>query len=261
MNGPPAHPQDPDPRWIVPAWPVPPTVRALVTTRAGGVSQGPWGAVSGGGLNLGDGSDDPAAIAANRGRLRACLPAEPAWLDQVHGTEIVDAENAPERTRADGAYATRAGVVCCVRAADCLPVLLADAAGRGVAAAHAGWRGLAAGIIQNAAHALRAAMNDPAAPLLAYLGPAIGPAHFVVGSEVLAAMRQRLPAAAEAFTAHGPEKFRADLFALARQALAQCGVEQVFGGGLCTFSDPARFYSYRRESPTGRQAALIWRNE
>lgn len=248
------------PQWILPDWPAPAGVAALVTTRAGGVSQGPWGAGDGtGGLNLGEGSDAPAAVAANRARLRAVLPAEPRWLRQVHGTTVVDAASAPAGAIGDAAFATVPGVVCAVLVADCLPVLLADARGRGVAAAHAGWRGLAGGVIQDTVAALRAALGDPAAPLLAYLGPAIGPARFEVGPEVLQAMQDRLPDAAQAFLAHAPGKYRADLYALARQALGQAGVTHVHGGGFCTLGDPDRFYSFRRGSPTGRQAALIWR--
>ncbi len=249
------------PQWIRPQWPVADNVRSLVTTRAGGVSQGPWGGPGGaGGLNLGEGSDDPVAVAANRARLRAVLPAEPCWLRQVHGTAVVDAAVTPAGVIADAAFATVPGVVCCVLVADCLPVLLADAHGRGVAAAHAGWRGLAAGVIQATVAALRSALGDPAAPLQAYLGPAIGPAHFEVGPEVLDAMRQRVPGASQAFVPHTPGKFRADLYALARLSLAQVDVTQVHGGGLSTLGDPDRLYSFRRGSPTGRQAALIWRN-
>lgn len=251
---------DPHPDWLVPAWPAPPGVHALVTTRAGGRSQGPWGANGGaGGLNLGVGGDAPASVEANRRRLRDSLPGAPCWLEQVHGTAIVDAAAAAPGTRADGSYATASGVVCAVLMADCLPVLLADASGRGVAAAHAGWRGLAGGVIQNSVAALRAATGTPAGRVIAYLGPAIGPEHFVVGADVLEAMRRHLPDAARAFAAHGAGKYRADLFELARQALAQCGVHDVHGGGTCTFGDPERFYSYRRAHPTGRQAALIWR--
>lgn len=248
------------PQWIRPDWPAPAGVQALITTRAGGVSHGPWGAGDGGGgLNLGEGSDAPEAVAANRARLRALLPGDPCWLRQVHGTAVVDAAAAAPGTVADAAFATRPGVVCAILVADCLPVLLADARGRGVAAAHAGWRGLAGGIIQDTVAALRAALGDPAAPLLAFLGPAIGPARFEVGPEVLEAMRQRLPQAQRAFAPHAPGKYLADLYALARQALAQADVTDVRGGGLCTLDDPGRFYSFRRGSPTGRQAALIWR--
>jgi len=248
-------------QWIRPDWPAPANVEALITTRAGGVSQGPWGASdAGGGMNLGQGSDAPEAVAANRRRLRALLPAEPCWLNQVHGTQVVDAHLARSGVTADAAVATATAAVCCVLVADCLPVLLCSADGRGVAAAHAGWRGLAGGVIQKTVTALRAGLGEPAATLLAYLGPAIGPAQFVVGPEVLDAMRLGLPDAASAFTAHGPGKLRADLFALARQALDQVGVTAVYGGGMCTVSDPVRFYSFRRATPTGRQAALIWRN-
>ncbi|SPE25337.1 conserved hypothetical protein [Burkholderiales bacterium] len=248
------------PQWIVPDWPAPAAVRALITTRAGGYSQGSWGAVDGsGGMNLGWGGDDAAAVERNRARLRALLPQEPRWLQQVHGTEVVDAADAGQGlARADAAVTSRAGIVCCVLVADCLPVLLADTRGRGVAAAHAGWRGLAGGVIQNAVTALRGAVGDSEARILAYLGPAIGPMHFEVGPEVLAAMAQRLPQAQGAFVAASPGKFRADLGALARQALLQVHVPDVYGGGNCTVSDPARFYSFRRDGATGRHAALIW---
>jgi len=248
-------------QWIRPDWPAPANVDALITTRAGGVSRGAWAASDGGGgMNLGQAGDAPQAVAANRRRLRELLPAEPCWLNQVHGTAVVDVQSAPSGTSADAAIATAPALVCCVLVADCLPVLLTSLDGRGVAAAHAGWRGLAGGVIQKTVAALRAGLGDPAAPLLAYLGPAIGPAQFVVGPEVLDAMLTGLPDAATAFSVHGAGKLRADLFALARQALRQVGVTAVHGGGLCTVSDPVRFYSFRREAPTGRQAALIWRN-
>ncbi|HEX7156652.1 MAG TPA: peptidoglycan editing factor PgeF, partial [Burkholderiaceae bacterium] len=159
---------------------------------------------------------------------------------------------------ADASFTTRPGVVCCVTVADCLPVLLADARARAVGVAHAGWRGLAAGVIQNTVDAMRRAIGDPRAGILAYLGPAIGPRHFEVGAEVLSAMRQHLPDAAAAVRPHREDRYLADLFALARQALAQVAVDEVYGGGDCTASDRARFYSYRRDGRTGRHAALIW---
>jgi len=248
------------PDWIVPAWPVPPTVRAFITTRAGGVSRGPWSAGEGGGMNLGLGSDAAADVQANRARLASLLPGAPCWLHQVHGSVVVDAAAAPADVAADAAIAVRTRAVCCVLVADCLPVLLADAQGRGVGVAHAGWRGLAGGVIQNSVAALRQAIGDPGARILAYLGPAIGPAHFEVGAEVLAAMRQSLPQADEAFVATGPAKFHADLFALARQALAQVQVPgtAVSGGAWCTASDRTRFFSFRRDGVTGRHAAVIW---
>ncbi len=251
-----------DPRWIVPDWPAPPGVRALITTRAGGVSRGPWGVPpqGEGGMNLGFGNgDDAAAVAANRQRLRALLPDEPRWLRQEHGARVVEAESVAAPVAADASTALAPNVVCAVLVADCMPVLIADARGRGVAAAHAGWRGVAAGVLQVTAHALRARLGDPAAELIAYLGPAIGPEAFEVGTDVLDAMCVRLPGARAAFRSCGGGKYRADLFALGRQALAQAGVEPVCGGSDSTYAEPLRFYSFRRDRVTGRHAALIWR--
>jgi YfiH family protein len=249
-----------DPQWIVPQWPAPATVRALLTPRAGGVSRGPFGAADGaGGLNLGMASGDSADdVRANRARLRAALPAAPCWLQQVHGATVVEVGSGSVSTPADAAICARARRVCVVSIADCMPVLFAERDGRAVGVAHAGWRGLAGGILQNTAAALRARLGAADAKLLAYLGPAIGPAHFEVGAEVLEAMRGRLPRAADAFRASGRGKYLCDLFALARQALAQAGVDSVYGGGDCTYSDPERFYSYRRDGITGRHAALVW---
>jgi len=249
-----AHPQ-----WIVPDWVAPANVRALITTRAGGVSVSPFGAGAGGGMNIGLKSGDAIAdVQSNRARLRAVLPAEPCWLQQVHGATVVriDGDSAP--ATADAAISLQPGRVCVVSIADCLPVLLADRDGRAIGAAHAGWRGLAAGLIQDTAGEMRAMLGDADAELVAYLGPAIGPAHFEVGKEVLAAMCERLPQAGQAFAPMAQGKYLADLFALARQALAQAGIERIFGGGVCTFSDATRFYSYRRDRVTGRHAALIW---
>lgn len=239
--------------WITPDWPAPAGVRALVTTRQGGVSSAPYA-----GLNLGTHvGDAPEVVACNRRLLAAHLPAEPLWLEQVHGTDVVCADMADVGTRADAALARRHGMVCAVMVADCLPVLLCDARGEVVAAAHAGWRGLAAGVLENAVRT----MDVPAAGVLAWLGPAIGPEAFEVGDEVRAAFCAHDAAAAAAFVP-GREagKWMADLFMLARQRLAAAGVRQVFGGGVCTVSDPARFYSYRRDGTTGRFAALVWRD-
>jgi YfiH family protein len=252
-----------DTQWILPDWPAPVAVRALITTRRGGVSRGPFGVFGGGdgGMNLGRGSgESPEVVFANRARLRAVLPDEPRWLHQVHGAEVVDAakvvDDPPE---ADASVAVGPGAVCAVTIADCMPVLLASTCGRVVGAAHAGWRGLAAGVIQNTVAAMLERVPD--AELIAYLGPAIGPAAFEVGGEILDAMRRRLPHAETGFVpARSPGKFVADLFALGTQALAQAGVRRVYGGGDCTFSDPERFYSYRRDRVTGRHAALIWIN-
>jgi len=252
----------PLPEWIVPDWPAPPSVKALITTRVGGVSAAPFDAPGGGGMNLGLSSgDDPAAVAANRRRLREFLPSDPGWLRQVHGARVVDAAEAtaaPSPPEADAAIVSRPGIVAVAMMADCMPVLLADVRGRGVAVAHAGWRGLAAGVIQAAVRALRARLCDPAADMLAYLGPAIGPDHFAVGPDVLEATYARLDGAGVGFTPHGAGKYRADLFALGRLALMQEGIDRVYGGGVCTHCDAARFYSYRRDRITGRHAALIW---
>jgi YfiH family protein len=247
-------------QWIVPDWPAPANVRALITTRAGGVSNGPWGAPGhDGGMNLGFGSGDAAQdVRANRARLRALLPSEPRWLKQVHGAKIVEAEGAADPPEADASTAIAPDVVCAVLVADCLPVLLAERQGRAVAAAHAGWRGIAAGVVQDCVHALRRRLDDPAAELIAYLGPAIGPEAFEVGGEVLEAMCTRLPKAGDTFRAIGGGKYLADLFALTRQALAQVDVLAIYGGTESTYADPSRFYSYRRDGVTGRHAALIW---
>jgi len=242
------------PDWIVPEWPAPPNVRALITTRNGGVSTGPYAS-----FNLGRRSgDDPQAVAANHARLRGLLPQEPKWLKQVHGTRVADADAPDEMPEADASIARRAGTVCAVMIADCLPVLLCDRKGSVVAAVHAGWRGLAGGVIENAVREMAEAGAAPA-ELLAYLGPAIGPSAFEVGSDVYDAFLARDPLCAQAFTPHRRGKWLADLFLLARQALERSGVGSVYGGDLCTVSDPQRFFSYRRDKTTGRMAALIWR--
>lgn len=240
--------------WIVPDWPAPANVKALVTTRAGGVSTGPCA-----GFNLGlRCGDDPAAVMANRAQLRRLLPQEPRWLKQTHGANVIDADTAVETPEADASIARRPGTVCAVMIADCLPVLLCDRDGSLVAAAHAGWRGLAGGVIENTVHEMGRAGAAPG-ELLAYLGPAIGPGAFEVGADVYDAFRARDPLAAQAFRSHRPGKWLADLWMLARQALQRAGVSHVHGGGLCTFSDPRRFFSYRRDRAAGRMAALIWR--
>lgn len=245
--------------WIRPDWPVPKNIRALVTTRAGGSSTGPYGAPRGGGMNLGFGSGDAVAtVEHNRARLSAQLPAAPRWLRQVHGAAVADAATVVGPMEADAAVTDRPATVAVVLVADCLPVFLADDKGRGVGIAHAGWRGLAAGVIQATVRALRAKIADPGAQLLAYLGPAIGPDHFEVGGEVLQAMSRSLPGAAAAFVPVSAGKYRADLFALGTLALAAERVDAVYGGGVCTHCDAARFYSHRRDRVTGRQAGLIW---
>lgn len=239
-----------DPDWIVPDWPVPANVRALVTTRAGGISHGAYAS-----LNLGARvGDDPAAVERNREILRSTLPADPVWLHQVHGTDVVEAESAAPLARADGVVAHTRHAVCAVLTADCLPVLLSDAAGTSVGVAHAGWRGLAAGVIESTL----AQMHVAAGEVLAYLGPAIGPQVYEVGQDVVDAFVARDADAAGAFAPAAPGKFMADLYALARRRLAAAGVRRVFGGGFCTYRDRDRFYSYRRDHTTGRMASLVW---
>lgn len=236
--------------WITPAWPAPAPVRALVTTRAGGVSAGPYAT-----LNLAAHvGDDPAAVAENRRRLRTHVPTEPIWLAQVHGDRIIDAASAAPGVEADGALARRREVVCAVLTADCLPVLLCDDAGRVVCAAHAGWRGLAGGVLEAAVRE----MGVAPAHLMAWLGPAIGPQAFEVGAEVRELFLAHAPEAAAAFVASGNGKWLADLYRLAGQRLKAAGVTRVFGGGHCTYREAEHFYSYRREKTTGRIASLIW---
>lgn len=253
--------------WIVPDWPAPARVRALSTTRAGGVSVGAYGLAGGrpGGLNLGTHvADDPAAVAENRRRLAAHLPAMPRWLEQVHGCAVATADGVADGTvpQADASIATEAGHVCAIMTADCLPVLLCDTEGTVVGAAHAGWRGLCEGVIE-ATLARMAARAAPGAQWLAWLGPAIGPSAFEVGAEVreafLAHARDHERQAVEAaFRAGAPGKYLADIYALARTRLARAGCTQVHGGDACTVSDADRFYSYRRDRTTGRMATLAW---
>lgn len=240
---------------IIPDWPAPAAVRAVSTTRQGGVSLPPFAS-----LNLGTHvSDDPAAVAENRRRLSrlADFPAEPVWLAQVHGLAVVDAATTPAGTTADASYCAQAGVVCAIQTADCLPVLFCDTAGRVIAAAHAGWRGLLAGVLENTVSAM-AGQGASAETVLAWLGPAIGPTAFEVGAEVRAAFVERDPASASAFVAQADGKWLADIFRLARQRLQGCGVHRIYGGGVCTVSDPERFFSHRRDRLSGRQASLIW---
>ncbi len=241
--------------WIHPDWPAPKSVKALITTRSGGVSAGPYES-----FNLGFSTDDdPGAVRANRERLRALLPADPRWLKQVHGARVICADDAYEdRPEADAAIARNDGTVCAIQIADCLPVLLTDRGGAVIGAAHAGWRGLAGGVIANTVAAMTRE-GVRAGDLLAYIGPGIGHQAFEVGDEVFRAYTSGDPDAARAFTPRGPGKWLADLFALAKRSLEQAGVMQIYGESLCTYSNPARFFSYRRDKVTGRMAALIWR--
>jgi hypothetical protein len=235
---------------IVPEWPAPANVRALTTTRRRGRSRGPYAD-----FNLADHvGDDPAAVAANRARLRLHLPAEPLWLRQVHGTRCVVAEESAPGCEADACVSFRPGTVCAVLTADCLPVLFCDVGGKIVAAAHAGWRGLAAGVLESTV----AAMRCPAADILAWLGPAIGPQAFEVGDEVRAAFVAHDAAALAAFSPHGAGKWLCDIHELARQRLAALGIRRIVSADFCTVTESERYFSYRRDGTTGRMASLVW---
>ena len=234
---------------LFPDWPAPEQVRSCVTTRVGGISTDPFAA-----LNLGNHvGDQPPAVAENRRRLCAELRCTPAWLQQVHGIQVVQAE--PLRTvEADASWTSTPGIASVVLTADCLPVLFCDRAGTRVAAAHAGWRGLANGVLEETVRTL----GLPGEQLLVWLGPAIGPQSFEVGPEVREAFVSRHAQTVEAFVAgRNPGRLMADIYQLARIRLAACGVSAVYGGGECTLTDP-RFFSYRREPRTGRFASLIW---
>ncbi len=240
--------------WIIPAWPAPANVKAFITTRSGGVSVAPRDS-----LNLGyKAGDDPQAVAQNRAIVEAAMPQPPKWLAQMHGTRVVNADEITDVPAADASVAHAKSTVCAIMIADCLPVLFSNRAGTRVAAAHAGWRGLSGGVLANTVKALCEAGDTPA-DLIAYIGPGIGPAHFEVGADVYAAFVSQDAAAQSAFTPHAPGKWLADLVALARRALTRVGVTQVYGGGMCTYANPQRFFSYRRDKITGRMAAFIWR--
>ncbi len=261
--------------FIIPDWSAPPTIKAIISTRAGGVSAGVYAS-----LNLGNHvGDDIASVAENRQRFCSQLPRPPMWLRQVHGSHVVihtadapDVAAAPEtqtqtkaetetetETAADAAVTHHTGIPCAVMVADCLPVLLCDKAGTVVAAAHAGWRGLCGGVLQNTV----ASMRVPPGQIMAYLGPAIGPRAFEVGAEVRAAFMAVYAEAEDSFSAAGDGKYRANIYQLARLFLAHAGVSEVHGGEIrgeqfCTVSQPERFFSYRRDGVTGRMAAAIW---
>jgi len=216
---------------IVPDWAAPASVRALVSTGA-----------------IGDVKNE------GRKKFRALLPAEPRWLKQVHGVQVIDATKVLEPVEADASFTRAKGVVCTVMAADCMPVLLCDDQGTAVAAAHAGWRGLSAGVIE----ATVAAMAVPPARLLAWLGPAIGPAAYEVGAEVRAAFLAKDAAAERAFAPNRPGHWLLDLYAIARQRLASLGVSHISGGEFCTYTEKDRFFSFRRDKASERMAAAIW---
>jgi hypothetical protein len=243
------------PDLILPDWAAPAGVRAAFTLRSGGVSRPPFDS-----FNIGAHvGDEPRAVEENRQRLRAHLElsAEPAWLAQVHGSRVADLDSEGSGgplASADGAV-THTARVCAIQVADCMPVLFASADGAAVGAAHAGWRGLAGGVLE----AVVAAMRVAPVRLLAWLGPAIGQAHFEVGEEVRAAFLAADPGAEAAFAANPRGRWQCDLYGLARRRLAALGVGRVYGGSWCTYADAGRFFSYRRDGRCGRMAALIWR--
>lgn len=239
--------------WILPEWPAPARVRAVSTMRFGGVSKGAYGS-----LNFGNHvGDDPAAVAENRRRLVAALglKQEPAWLKQVHGTRVACLSGAQVQGPADAAMTSKPRLACAVMTADCLPVLFCDRAGTRVAAAHAGWRGLCAGVLE----ATLAAMGKDSAEFMAWMGPAIGPESYEVGEEVRQAFVHLDADAALAFTpGKVAGKWWCNLYALARRRMEAAGVTQIYGGGLCTYADRERFFSFRRDGECGRMATLIY---
>jgi len=252
----------PDPRWIVPDWPVRANVHAFVTTRAGGVSVGEYAS-----LNLGRSSgDDPDRVARNRAIVRAHLPAEPTWLAQVHGAQVARAGHPrvqvdrtgeyrlPDPPQADACVADAPRQVGVVLVADCMPVFFCDRAGARVAVAHAGWRGLSGGVLENT---IAGMARDPR-EIIAWMGPAIGPDAFEVGPEVREAFLARDAGADAGFRPGKPGKYMGDLYVLARRRLEAAGVASVHGGGFDTYHDAERFFSYRRAAQSGRMGAFIW---
>ena len=237
---------------IIPQWPQPKGVASCSSTRKGGVSQAPYDS-----LNLGAHcGDNPDDVDENRRRLFAAggLPAKPVWLEQVHGKDVLRLSGGPyESKRADASYSNTPGTVCAVMTADCLPVLFCNLDGTEVAAAHAGWRGLCEGVLEETV----ACFNDRPENIMAWLGPAIGPTAFEVGPEVRDAFMAKDLQAKNAFRAAG-EKYYADIYLLARQRLGNVGVQRIYGGDRCTFSQNDDFFSYRRDRTTGRMASFIW---
>ena len=235
---------------IIPDWPAPAAVKSLQTTRQGGVSVAPYDS-----LNLGSHvGDNPLAVARNRMLLNTLLPSEPVWLEQVHGIVVANADMASCRLQADACIARHRAAVCVVMTADCLPVLLCDEAGSVVGAVHAGWKGLAAGVIEATVQAMEVAPQG----LMAWLGPAISQDNFEVGEEVRTAFVAAQPQAETAFISGQPGKWFADIHALARLRLNTLGVRQIYGGSHCTYRERERFYSYRRDGVTGRMGTFIW---
>jgi len=236
--------------FIYPDWPAPKNVRALQTTRLNGLSTAPYHS-----LNLGRHvGDDAVTVMRNRMLLAPYLPSEPVWLTQTHGVQVLDAGLAPCDPEGDASVAKQPGAVCVVMTADCLPVLLCDQKGSVVAAVHAGWRGLCAGVIEAAVKK----MDVPPTTLMAWLGPAISVRAFEVGEEVRRAFIIKDAQAAAAFVPGAADKWQADIYQLARLCLQGLGITQIYGGDFCTYTDAARFFSYRRDGLTGRMGTFIW---
>ncbi len=234
---------------IQPDWPAPANVQAIQTTRVGGVGAGQYDS-----LNLGDHvNDDPIHVAKNRQLLSDVVPTEPVWLKQVHGTRVIDAARSGCIEQADASFTTQKNVVCVTLTADCLPILLCDQAGTVVASVHAGWRSLCDGVIEQTV----AAMGVDKHMLLAWLGPAIGPSAFEVGAVVRDAFVRCDQQAEKAFRRHG-DKWLGDLYSIAKQRLNTLGVTDIYGEVMCTYSNPDRFFSYRRDGDTGRMASMVW---
>lgn len=235
--------------FIVPDWPAPPNVCAIQTTRVGGISAEPFDS-----LNIGDHvGDNSLHVAQNRQLLASYVPTEPVWMNQVHGVRVLDAAKSSCIESADAAFTKQSNVVCVTMTADCLPVLICNGEGTAVAAVHAGWRSLCDGVIK----ATVTAMSEESSQLMAWLGPAIGPEAFEVGAEVRNQFIQKDAQAESAFKVHG-DRYLGDLYMIAKQRLNQLGVTQIYGGGLCTYADKSRFFSFRRDGATGRMATLIW---
>lgn len=242
---------------IIPNWPAPANVKALQTTRAGGVSLAPYDS-----LNLGAHvKDNPINVARNRQLLSQYLPSEPVWLNQVHGVNVVNAAKTDCAPDADASFSTRKNVVCVTMTADCLPVLVCDRQGRLVASIHAGWRSLCDGVIETTVNQILATLNANPADLMAWFGPAIGPQAFEVGDEVRAQFIEKDAQAALAFKSKG-DKWLGNIYAIASQRLINLGVTQIYGAGKdvdwCTYTDEKSFFSFRRDGETGRMASLIW---
>jgi polyphenol oxidase len=250
--------------WLVPDWPAPANIHAATTLRTGGVSQGPYASLN----PAAHVSDDTERVRQNRQLIREmlALPAEPVWLDQIHSNRAVKATKAASLQQADASYTDESGVVCAVMTADCLPLLVCSTDGEQVAAIHAGWRGLLAGVISSTINEMQIPPNSPLCnrgargDLLVWLGPAIGPDCFEVGAEVRDAFLEKSAAFNNAFKKRRDNKWLADIYQLARVELSALGITDVYGGNNCTFTEHERFYSYRRDAQSGRMATLIWRD-